>query len=228
MNGMPRLAQSNFAQVLIAPGPIALFRRDLLDAIWMRWGAVAATGAKPGSVTGPWESDTFAEDCDVTLNALLLGQRVVFQPAAISYTTSPETLFGLANQRYRWIRGNIQAIRKCWRRWHELPDAPGALPLWLAVFVVETVVWPIVNIYGLTLFVALVATVGQIGNLLPWYLILLGIELNGAAFSVRVVGEKRALITLMPIFRSIYSVILDVNTICGVWAEMFRQRMRWA
>jgi biofilm PGA synthesis N-glycosyltransferase PgaC len=227
MNGMPRLAQSNFAQVLIAPGPIALFRHQVLSEIWQRWGTATPAG-RPNALAGPWESDTFAEDCDVTLNALLLRYRVIFQPAAISYTTSPVGLYPLLNQRYRWIRGNIQAIWKCWRRWHELPSAPGALPLWLGIFIAETVVWPAVNIYGLLLFVALVATVGQIGNLWPWYLILLGIEVNAAAFSIRVIGEKRLLIALMPIFRSAYSVVLDVNTLCAVCSELFRQRMRWA
>jgi poly-beta-1,6-N-acetyl-D-glucosamine synthase len=228
MNGMPRLAQSNFAQVLIAPGPIAVFRRSLLEEIWKRWGSAEPHSGRAGAVAGPWESDTFAEDCDVTLNALLLRYRVVFQPAAISFTTSPAGLFPLLNQRYRWIRGNLQAIKKCWRRWHDLPSAPGALPLWLSLFIVETVVWPAVNIYGLVLFVALVATLGQIGNLWPWYLILLGIEVNAAAFSIRAVGEKAVLIVLMPIFKSVYGVILDVNTLCAVCAELMRQRMRWA
>jgi cellulose synthase/poly-beta-1,6-N-acetylglucosamine synthase-like glycosyltransferase len=226
MNGMPRLAQSNFSQVLIAPGPIAMFRRDILLEIWRRWGS--RTESAPGAVAGPWESDTFAEDCDVTLNTLLLGKRVIFEPAAISYTTAPVRLIPLLNQRYRWIRGNIQAIRKCLRRWHEMPKAPAALPIWLGIFLVETVAWPAVNVYGLTLFVVLVATVGQIGNLLPWYLILLAIELNAAAFSVRVLGEQPMLMTLTPIFRSAYSVILDINTLCALCAELFRQRMKWA
>src|SRR5262245_17456178 len=100
MNGMPRLAQSNFAQVLIAPGPIALFRRSVLHEIWHRWGNRGSAVAKAGQISGPWESDTFAEDCDLTLNALLLRYRVVFQPAAISFTTSPAGLFPLLNQRY--------------------------------------------------------------------------------------------------------------------------------
>ena len=104
MNGVPRLAQSNFAHVLIAPGPVAMFRRAVLDEIWRRWGG-AGEEVTPDSrrVSGPWEHDTFAEDCDVTLNTLMLGKRVLFEPAAISYTTSPAWLFTLLNQRYRWV-----------------------------------------------------------------------------------------------------------------------------
>jgi glycosyltransferase involved in cell wall biosynthesis len=111
MNGMPRLAQSNFAYVLIAPGPVAMFRRTVLDEIWRRWGSHAESArAVEGYVKGPWENDTYAEDCDITLNALLLGKRSVFEPKALSFTTCPDWLFPLLNQRYRWIRGNIQAL----------------------------------------------------------------------------------------------------------------------
>jgi len=34
MNGIPRLAQSNFAHVMIAPGPVAMFQRSVLREIW--------------------------------------------------------------------------------------------------------------------------------------------------------------------------------------------------
>jgi poly-beta-1,6-N-acetyl-D-glucosamine synthase len=229
MNGIPRLAQSNFAHVLIAPGPVAMFRRDVLEEIWRRWGG-EADEINPSSrlVSGPWEHDTFAEDCDVTLNTLLLGKRVLFEPAAISFTTSPAWLFPLLNQRYRWTRGNIQAVYKSWRRWHEVPSPPRALPFWLAIFLVESVLWPIVNIYGLVMLAGLLLVIGKIGTLVPWYVILLLIEVNAAAFSVRTMGERGILILLCPLFRSVYSVLLDVNTLCAAFDEIRRKRMTWA
>ena len=229
MNGVPRLAQSNFAHVLIAPGPVAMFRRSVLDEIWRRWGG-AVQEATPDSrhVSGPWEHDTFAEDCDVTLNTLMLGKRVLFEPAAISYTTSPAWLYTLLNQRYRWTRGNIQAVYKSWRRWHEVPNPPRALPFWLAIFLVESVLWPIVNIYGLVMLAGLLLVIGQIGTLLPWYLILLLIEINAAAFSVRTMGERPILIALCPLFRSAYSVLLDVNTLCAAFDQIRSRRMTWS
>jgi cellulose synthase/poly-beta-1,6-N-acetylglucosamine synthase-like glycosyltransferase len=229
MNGIPRLAQSNFAHVLIAPGPVAMFDRRVLLEIWNRWGG-RANETKPNNdkVAGPWEHDTFAEDCDVTLNTLLLGKRVIFEPAAISFTTSPGWLPQLLNQRYRWTRGNIQAVYKSWRRWHEVPDPPRALPVWLAIFIVESVLWPVVNIYGLVMLGGLLIVVGKIGTLVPWYLILLLIELNAAAFSVRAMGERKVLMLLCPIFRSVYSVLLDFNTLCAAFDEFRRRRMTWA
>ncbi|HVP70208.1 MAG TPA: hypothetical protein VMS45_02720, partial [Gemmatimonadaceae bacterium] len=70
--------------------------------------------------------------------------------------------------------------------------------------------------------------VGQIGTLIPWYLILLLIEVNAAAFSVRTMGERAILIALCPIFRSVYSVLIDVNTLCAVFDQFRRKRMTWA
>ena len=229
MNGIPRLAQSNFGHVLIAPGPVAMFQRTVLREIWSRWGGVNPEKDKPDlqHVTGPWEHDTFAEDCDVTLNTLLLGKRVIFEPAAISYTTSPGWLFQLLTQRYRWTRGNIQAVHKSWRRWHEVQAPPRALPVWLGIFMVESFLWPIVNIYGLAMLGGLLIIVGKLGTLIPWYLILLLIEVNAAAFSVRTMGEPKILILLCPLFRSIYSVLLDVNTLCASVDQVLRRRMTW-
>lgn len=229
MNGMPRLAQSNFAHVLIAPGPVAMFRRSVLQDIWRRWGGGHDEGTPHArDVKGPWEHDTFAEDCDLTLNTLQLGKRVVFEPAAISYTTSPDWLLPLLNQRYRWTRGNIQAVLKGWRRWHAVPNPPRALPLWLGIFIVESVLWPLVNVYGLLMFAGLLIIVGEVGTLIPWYLVLLLIEINAAAFAVRTMGESKTLILLSPIFRSVYSVLLDVNTLLSTADELLRRRMTWA
>jgi len=229
MNGIPRLAQSNFAHVMIAPGPVAMFQRSVLREIWSRWGAAESEDGRPTSqyVAGPWEHDTFAEDCDVTLNTLLLGKRVIFEPAAISYTTSPTWLLPLLNQRYRWTRGNIQAVYKSWRRWHEVPNPPRTLPIWLAIFIVENILWPVVNIYGLAMLAGLLIVIGEIGTLVPWYLILLLIEVNAAAFSIRTMGERKILMLLCPLFRSVYSVLLDVNTLCASFDQVRRKRMTW-
>jgi len=62
---------------------------------------------------------------------------------------------------------------------------------------------------------------------ISWYSILLLIEVNTAAFSVRTLGEPRILILLCPLFRSIYSVLLDVNTLCASVDQALRRRMTW-
>ena len=228
MNGMPRLAQSFFSYVLIAPGPVALFERSVLDQVFHTWEDQRQANARRGRghVDGPWESDTFAEDCDITMNVLLLGKRVVFEPDAISWTTAPTWLYPLLNQRYRWIRGNIQAMRKAWSRWRAIPSPPSVLPLWLLIFFVESILWPLVSIYGLVLFVALLLSAGQPGTVLPWFVFLLLVEANAGLFCLRATKESYRLILFAPLFR-IYSVLLDVNTVTAVGDEALGQRMTW-
>jgi hypothetical protein len=113
-------------------------------------------------------------------------------------------------------------------RWHEVPNPPRALPVWLAIFIVESVLWPVVNIYGMLMLAGLLIVIGQIGTLVPWYIILLLIEMNAVAFSIRTMGERKVLMLLAPPFRSIYSVLLDVNTLCAAIDQLRRRRMTWS
>jgi len=57
-----------------------------------------------------------------------------------------------------------------------------------------------VNIYGLRCWLGLTDRDREIGTLVPWYLILLLIEVNAAAFSIRTMGERKILMLLCPSF----------------------------
>ncbi|MEM8559891.1 MAG: glycosyltransferase family 2 protein, partial [Bacteroidota bacterium] len=84
---MVRAAQSAVRLVNIIPGPVGLFRKSaIVQAGW-------------------YASDTFAEDCDITLKILRNGWRVVYEPGAVSWTEAPNQLTQLLKQRYRWTRG---------------------------------------------------------------------------------------------------------------------------
>src|SRR4029077_9735698 len=80
--------------VNIIPGPIGIFRRDAL----LR--------------AGGYDTDTFAEDADLTLKLLTAGWHVAYEERAIAYTEAPEHYLDLIKQRYRWTRGILQALRK--------------------------------------------------------------------------------------------------------------------
>ena len=187
LNGLLRQAQSAFGTVLVAPGPLAMFRRRVLERIWDTWGSDQALpiGQAGRRIHGPWEDDTFAEDADLTLNVLLTGHAVTYEPQAISRTSVPEWTFQLLNQRYRWTRGNVQAALKAWRRWHDAPNAPRLLPVWLGAFLFETVAWPALNLFGLVAFLTVVAVSGLHVSQVIWFLALTALDLNEAAFSVR-------------------------------------------
>ena len=91
---MPRRAQGFLRVVNIIPGPIGIFRRDVLVSV------------------GGYDTDTFAEDADVTLKILTRGWHIAYEERAIAWTEAPESAQQLITQRYRWTRGILQALRK--------------------------------------------------------------------------------------------------------------------
>jgi cellulose synthase/poly-beta-1,6-N-acetylglucosamine synthase-like glycosyltransferase len=218
MNGLLRRMQSFFGMVLVAPGPVSMFRRQTLEEINRRF----CDGQ------GPWESDTFAEDADLSLNLLLTGHRLVYEARAVSLTTVPATTFALLNQRYRWTRGNLQAALKAWRRWKREPKAPRLMPLWLGTQLFETIVWPLFNLYGILAFGLFVALFGVEGPIVLWFVALTVLDVNMAALSVRLERASFRLLLLAPLNRVYYSVLLDVSKLFSLYDELRRTRMRWS
>jgi biofilm PGA synthesis N-glycosyltransferase PgaC len=150
---MPRRAQGFIAAVNIVPGPVGLFRRQALDEV------------------GGYDTDTFAEDADLTLKLVAAGWKVVYEDNAVAWTEAPERWLDLVQQRYRWTRGILQSLRK--RKGIFLRPFPD-FPLWLSVLEMgfEAVLWPILNVYA-NLFFGLVAILFGAGELLLYWWILL-------------------------------------------------------
>ena len=61
---------------------------------------------------GGFSTDTLAEDTDLTLSLQRLGRSVVYAPRALAWTEAPESLRGLARQRFRWAFGTLQCLWK--------------------------------------------------------------------------------------------------------------------
>jgi len=76
------------------PGAVGAFRRDVVKEV------------------GGYESDTLAEDTDITLRILRAGYLVGYAPRAIVYTEAPETMNQLLRQRFRWSYGALQTLWK--------------------------------------------------------------------------------------------------------------------
>jgi biofilm PGA synthesis N-glycosyltransferase PgaC len=83
---LARRAQGFLRVVNIVPGPIGIFRREALTAV------------------GGYDTDTFAEDADLTLKILTAGWHITYENRAIAWTEAPERLHDLIKQRYRWTR----------------------------------------------------------------------------------------------------------------------------
>jgi cellulose synthase/poly-beta-1,6-N-acetylglucosamine synthase-like glycosyltransferase/peptidoglycan/xylan/chitin deacetylase (PgdA/CDA1 family)/spore germination protein YaaH len=84
----------------------------LLDCVTVVPGAIGAWRTESVRKIGGFSDDTLAEDQDLTLSLLRAGYTVAYADDAIAYTEAPDTLRGLANQRFRWSFGTLQCIWK--------------------------------------------------------------------------------------------------------------------
>ncbi len=92
---IPRRAFNVLKTVMVVPGPLGAFRRDVLYSI------------------GTYDRDTKTEDFDLTVK-LLKSRRpeIDVSQTAIAWTESPTTWGGLFKQRMRWYGGMLETLRK--------------------------------------------------------------------------------------------------------------------
>lgn len=89
-----RRAYALFNSVAIVPGAIGAWRKSAI----MR--------------AGGYQSDTLAEDADLTFRIRLLGYDTRSQNDALAFTEAPDSISALAKQRFRWSFGILQALWK--------------------------------------------------------------------------------------------------------------------
>jgi cellulose synthase/poly-beta-1,6-N-acetylglucosamine synthase-like glycosyltransferase len=85
---------------------------SLLDCITVVPGAVGAWRKELVLAAGGFSDDTLAEDQDLTLAIRRRGYSIAYADEAIAYTEAPDTLRGLARQRFRWSFGTLQCMWK--------------------------------------------------------------------------------------------------------------------
>ncbi|MBT8488526.1 MAG: glycosyltransferase family 2 protein [Gemmatimonadetes bacterium] len=205
---MPRRAQGFIAAVNIVPGPVGLFRREALEEI------------------GGYDTDTYAEDADLTLKMMAAGWRVQYEDQAIAWSEAPESWRDLTQQRYRWTRGILQAIRK--RKGLFLRPFPD-FPLWISTIQLgfEALVWPVMNVFA-HLFFAIVAILFGAGELIVYWMILLTLlDLVAALVTVSMEEESLSLVPMALIYRFVFILFLDVVKMFATMEELFRLDMGW-
>jgi cellulose synthase/poly-beta-1,6-N-acetylglucosamine synthase-like glycosyltransferase/peptidoglycan/xylan/chitin deacetylase (PgdA/CDA1 family) len=80
--------------ITVVPGAVGAWRRDVLER------------------AGGFNSDTLAEDQDLTLRVRRLGYKVGYEETAVAWTEAPDTFRGLLKQRFRWSFGTLQCMWK--------------------------------------------------------------------------------------------------------------------
>ncbi|HUP63944.1 MAG TPA: glycosyltransferase family 2 protein, partial [Thermoanaerobaculia bacterium] len=148
-----RKAQGFLRTVNVIPGPIGIFRRSVLERV------------------GGYDSDTFAEDFDLTVKVLADGWQIVYEPKAIAFTEAPEVLLDIIKQRYRWSRGILQTLRKQRRLFTKTEgNLTTTLALWYMTF--EGLAWPVMNIFANLFFVWIAMVFGMTRLVVFWWLLL--------------------------------------------------------
>jgi biofilm PGA synthesis N-glycosyltransferase PgaC len=203
-----RKAQAFFHSVNVIPGPIGIFRRTAIEA------------------TGGYDSDTFAEDFDMTVKVLAAGWKINYEPKAIAYTEAPEELLDIIKQRYRWSRGILQALRK---QKHLLTHTEGVvttpLSLWYMIF--EGLVWPAMNIFSNLFFVYIALMFGMTKLLVMWWLLLTLLDLLIAIHAILMEREDLSLAIYSVFYRIFYVLIIDVTKVFATLEELVGLDMSW-
>ena len=203
-----RKAQAFFRSVNVIPGPIGIFRRTAIEA------------------TGGYDSDTFAEDFDMTVKILADGWKINYEPKAIAFTEAPEVLLDIIKQRYRWSRGILQAIRK---QKHLLTRTTGVvttpLSLWYMIF--EGLVWPGMNIFANLFFIYIALVFGMTKLLVMWWLLLTVLDVLIAVHAILMEKEDMRLALYSIFYRFFYILIIDVTKVFATLEELVGLDMSW-
>ncbi|MDB5805204.1 MAG: poly-beta,6 N-acetyl-D-glucosamine synthase [Betaproteobacteria bacterium] len=95
--GLIKRAQRTYGRIFTVSGVVTCFRKAALRDV------------------GYWSREMLTEDIDISWKLQLRHWDVRFEPKALCWILSPETLEGLWKQRLRWSTGGIQVLIKNWR-----------------------------------------------------------------------------------------------------------------
>ena len=205
---MPRRAQGFMRAVNIIPGPVGMFRREVLADL------------------GGYETDTYAEDADLTLKILTAGWRIEYEERAVAYTEAPAGLLDLISQRYRWTRGVMQAVGK---RKRVILNPRTETTVWLSIgmMVFESLIWPVMNVFGNLFFVTVALAYGAGGYLVAWWLLLTLLDIAAALHTVAMEEEDLKLVPLAVIYRFFFILLIDVSKMFAMVEQALGLKMGW-
>lgn len=206
-HNMARRAQGFMRAVNIIPGPVGMFRRETVQRL------------------GGYDTDTYAEDADLTLKILAAGWRVEYEDSALAWTEAPESLDALIKQRYRWTRGILQALKKQRR----VLSNPQSFNTWLSVVMMlfEALLWPAMNVAGSIFFVTVAVAFGASEHLLAWWVLLTLLDLAAALYTVAIEREDLRLVPLAVAYRFVFVLLIDVAKLFATMEEFVGVKMSW-
>lgn len=203
-----KTAQSFLSMVTIVPGPIGVFRKEVVTQI------------------GGYHHDTFAEDCDLTIRLLVAGYDLAYCPDMIATTEAPDDVRSLLSQRYRWSRGITQAIIKN-SEWLFKPHVSFRNFSLLTYMTLESIIIPLMN-FSLAYITIEHALIYGIDRLMgPFFASLTLLDLVLALYSVISEKQQFQLLLLAAVNRVTYGLALEVLRFYCLVDEFFKIPMNW-
>lgn len=204
---LERRAQSSVRAVSVIGGPLGMFRRDaLIEA-------------------GGYDSDTFAEDRDLTIKLLAAGWLVTYEPSAQAWAESPSRWLDLVNQRYRWTRGTVQCVLKhhgLLTRLREFPVA--SLSLWYMA--IDSLVVPVISLFMLAFFTHATLAFGSFEYLFLWWLLAALFDVAVTTYCLVLDEEDPRLLPDVLLYR-FYAIFSDLTKLIATLEELLRLEMTW-
>lgn len=204
-----KIAQSFLGSVIVIPGPIGLFRKDILLEV------------------GGYHSNTFAEDCELTIRLLMAGYKTLYDAKMIAITEAPDDFNSLISQRYRWNRGIVQAIKEN-AIWLLRPHKSFKNFLVIIYMFLESVFIPVAN-FAFGMFSIAYTLISKSENFVGYFFFQLVI-LDIIVTLFCIVTEKRSysLLLYSAINRVTYSFSLEVVRFFSILDEFLMLPMNWS
>ena len=203
--------QGLFQTTLVAQGAFSVYRAD----------AVRAAGGWP---------DAIGEDIVLTWQMMRNGARVYFEPLAVSFTSVPDSLGGLARQRSRWARGMLEGLRTVppWRQQRGLARVLTAvdlaIPLLDTAYIFLWIPGVVLACFGLFWIVGPM-TVAVIPLTLAVYTVLFHYQ-RRRVFKPLGLDVRRNLLGLL-LFVAVYQLFMSSFSVVGYAQELTRRTRRW-
>jgi cellulose synthase/poly-beta-1,6-N-acetylglucosamine synthase-like glycosyltransferase len=223
---------STFGTLTIVPGAIGLYRRSICEdiaALPCNVRPLASDGDEQGRVYGPLSGETFGEDFQLSLSALALGGKVVYEPRAVAFTKGPDGFDTLISQRYRWMRGTWQVMRVYWRdlRQHALSKNPRCDLVVNACYTVDMYILPVVNIA----FWGVIAVGGFLGvdlsGVLMWLLAVSLLNFMTGIIFILVQDDDLALLPYSSLMDLYLCILVNSAWAIAAFDEARGTRMKW-
>ncbi|MFC7557182.1 glycosyltransferase [Pseudoroseomonas wenyumeiae] len=233
-NGGMRMALSALGAVTVVPGPIGLYRREIMERIARipGTGAIATAHQGAGAVDGPLSGETFAEDFQLSLSALSLGGRVVYEPRAYAYTKCPDDIATLMSQRYRWMRGTWQVYGIYLRTLRRLakPERKALLlPVVMTVlYPLDIYLVPLLNFFFWGAIVSSLALGESVGFIIGWIGSVALLNVMTAVIYILEQDDDVTLAPLVPILDLYQSILVNSAWVIAGIDEVRGTRMRWS